>query len=102
MLNHRHASLETEPFDDATRIRHGAGFKEMLQDAARAAGVSPAVFIRAAVEKDARRVLAQQSTHVMTPEDAAAFEAALDAAPAPTPRAVAAREDYRTRVTHAD
>jgi len=47
-------------------------------------------------------VLELQSRHVLTPEDAEAFAAALDAPPAPTPRAMEASRNYRSRVVHAD
>lgn len=40
--------------------------------------------------------------HTLTTEDAALFSAALDAPPAPTPRALAAAKAYRRRVVYAD
>tara|TARA_E500000305_G_C3902380_1_gene179356 strand:- start:107 stop:292 length:186 start_codon:yes stop_codon:yes gene_type:complete len=40
--------------------------------------------------------------HTLTLEDAAQFSAALDAPPAPTPRALAAAKAYRRRVVRAD
>ena len=53
-------------------------------------------------ESEALRVLEAQSRHVLTEEDARQFAAALDAPPAPTPRALAAARDYRARVLRAD
>ena len=60
------------------------------------------VFVRAAIEREARRVLERQSRHVLTREDAEMFAAALDAQPAPTAHARAAARNYRARVVHAD
>ena len=54
------------------------------------------------MHQEAPRVQKAQSHHVLTPEDAELFAAALDARPAPTPRALEAARNYRARVVHAD
>ena len=102
MLDFTPTSLEKERFDSTTRVRHGVSFGALIQRASASMGVDKSVFIRAAAEREAERVLAAQSVHVMTLEDVEAFEAALDTAPVPTPRALAAARYYRTRVVHAD
>ena len=48
------------------------------------------------------QVLDAQSRHVLTEEDARQFAAALDAPPAPTPRALEAARNYRAHVVRAD
>ena len=60
------------------------------------------VFLRAAIVKEARRVLEAGSRHVLTPRDAVQFAAAFDAAPELTPRARRVAKAYRNRVVHAD
>lgn len=85
-----------------TQIRHGESLGDLIARAAATLGVDKSVFLRAAIAREASRVLEAGSRHVLTAEDAARFAAALDAAPAPTPRALAAAEAYRRRVVHAD
>lgn len=64
--------------------------------------VDKSVFLRAAIEREAIRVLEEQSRHVLSQTDAEQFAAALDTPPAPTPRALDAARNYRQRVVHAD
>ena len=85
-----------------TQVRHDDRLANLIERAARALAVDKSAFLRAAIEREAMRVLELQSRHVLTPEDAELFAAALDAPPAPTPRALAAARDYRARVVHAD
>ena len=85
-----------------TQVRHDDRLAGLIERAALALAVDKSVFLRAAIEREAARVLDLQSRHVLTPEDAEVFAAALDAPPAPTARALAAARSYRTRVIHAD
>ena len=110
-LSHRerigHAELDTKPSISAkqtktTQVRHDDRLADLIERAALALAVDKSVFLRAAIEREAARVLDQQSRHVLTPEDAEMFAAALDAPPAPTPRALMAARNYRARVVHAD
>ena len=86
----------------STRIRHDDRLARLIERAALALGVNKSVFLRAAIEREATRVLDLQSRHTLTPADARMFAAALDAPPAPTPRALEAARRYRARVVHAD
>ncbi|WP_084398765.1 type II toxin-antitoxin system TacA family antitoxin [Henriciella aquimarina] len=85
-----------------TQIRHGDNLGELITRAAASLGVDKSVFLRTAIAREASRVIEAGSRHVLTPEDAARFSAALDTPPAPTPRALAAAKAYRRRVVHAD
>ena len=85
-----------------TRIRHDDRLASLIERAALALAVDKSTFLRAAIEREARRVLDRQSRHALTPEDAEMFAAALDAPPAPTPRALEAARSYGARVVHAD
>ena len=67
-----------------------------------ALAVDKSVFLSTAIGREATRLLELQSRHVLTPEDAEMFVAALDAPPAPTARALKASENYRAQVIHAD
>ena len=49
------------------------------------------------MQQEAQRAQKAQSRHVLTPEDAELFAAALDAPPTPTPRALEAARNYRAR-----
>ena len=85
-----------------TQLRHDDRLADLIERAALALAVDKSAFLRAALEREAIRVLELQSRHVLTREDAEAFAAALDAPPAPTPRALEAARNYRSRVVHAD
>ena len=85
-----------------TRIRHDDRLASLIERAALALAVDKSAFLRAAIEREATRVLDMQSRHALTPEDAKIFAAALDVPPAPTPRALEAARNYRSRVVHAD
>ena len=85
-----------------TQVRHDDRLADLIERAALALAVDKSVFLRAAIEREAARVLDLQSRHVLTPEDAEMFAAALDAPPAPTSRALMAAGNYRARVVHAD
>lgn len=83
-------------------MRHDDHLALLIERAALALAVDKSVFLRTAIEREATRVLELQSRHVLTPKDAEMFVAALDAPPAPTPRAIEAAENYRARVVYAD
>ena len=85
-----------------TQVRHDERLAGLIEQAALSLGVDKSVFLRATIEREAKRVLEAQSRHVLTPEDAELFAAALDAPPTPTPRALEAARNYRARVVHAD
>ena len=86
----------------STQLRHDDRLANLIERAALALAVDKSTFLRAAIEREARRVLDLQSRHTLTPEDARMFAAALDAPPAPTPRALEAARNYGARVVHAD
>ena len=102
MLEFNLSDLESDKQSRTTQIRHGEKLGDLISAAATALGVDKSVFLRGAIEREARRVLEANSRHVLTRDDAAQFSAALDAAPEPTPRARAAAEEYRRKVIHAD
>lgn len=102
MLDFDTASGVSAKQTKTTQVRHDDRLASLIERAARALAVDKSVFLRAAIEREATRVLELRSRHVLTPEDAELFAAALDAPPAPTPRARAAAGDYRARVVHAD
>ena len=86
----------------STQLRHDDRLANLIERAALALAVDKSTFLRAAIEREATRVLDLQSRHTLTPEDARMFAAALDAPPAPTPRALEAARNYGARVVHAD
>ncbi len=102
MLNFDTGSSASGKRSRTTQLRHDDRLATLIERAARSLGVDKSVFLRAAVEREAMRVLEAQSRHVLTEEDARQFAAALDAPPAPTPRALEAARNYRTRVVRAD
>lgn len=102
MLDFQISDLDAEKQTRTTQVRHGDGLGDLITRAATALAVDKSVFLRAAIAKEASRVLEAGSRHVLTPEDAAQFAAALDAPPEPTPRARAAAKAYSRRVVHAD
>lgn len=85
-----------------TQIRHGDRLADLIERAAQSLAVGKSVFLRAAIEREALRVLRAQSLHRLTADDAVQFAAAFDAPPPPTPRGLAAAKAYRDRVVHAD
>lgn len=85
-----------------TKIRHDDRLARLIERAARALTVDKSTFLRAAIEREATRVIDMQSRHTLTLEDAEIFAAALDVPPTPTPRALEAARHYRARVVHAD
>ena len=102
MLDFQISDLDAEKQTRTTQVRHGDGLGDLITRAATALAVDKSVFLRAAIAKEASRVLEAGSRHVLTPEDAAQFAAALDTPPEPTPRARAAAKAYSRRVVHAD
>ena len=102
MLDFQISDLDAEKQTRTTQVRHGDGLGDLITRAATALAVDKSVFLRAAIAKEASRVLEAGSRHVLTPEDAAQFAAALDVPPEPTPRARAAAKAYSRRVVHAD
>ena len=102
MQNFEKSRREGEKHTRTTQIRHSEDLGELIASAATALGVDKSVFLRAAIEREASRVLTTRSSHTLTPEDAKRFAAALDPPPEPTPKALAAAKAYRDRVIHAD
>ena len=102
MLNFNAASSIPARQTKTTQVRHDDRLTSLIERAALAQGVDKSAFLRAAIEREATRVLDMQSRHTLTPEDAKIFAAALDAPPAPTPRALEAARHYSARVVHAD
>jgi len=102
MLNFDTASSSPAKQTRTTQVRHDDRLAILIERATLALAVDKSVFLRTAIEREAIRVLEAQSRHVLTPEDAEQFAAALDAPPAPTPRALEAARNYRARVVHAD
>ncbi|WP_339849571.1 DUF1778 domain-containing protein [uncultured Nisaea sp.] len=102
MLDFESSDSDSEKQTRTTQVRHGDNLGDLIARAASALAVDKSVFLRAAIAKEAKRVLEAGSRHTLTPEDAALFAAALDAPPAPTPRALAAAKAYKRRVVHAD
>lgn len=102
MLNLDTASSSPAKQTRTTQVRHDDRLAILIERATLALAVDKSVFLRTAIEREAIRVLEAQSRHVLTPEDAEQFAAALDAPPAPTPRALEAARNYRARVVHAD
>ncbi len=102
MLNFDTASSSPAKQTRTTQVRHDDRLAILIERATLALAVDKSVFLRAAIEREAIRVLEARSRHVLTPEDAEQFAAALDAPPAPTPRALEAARNYRARVVHAD
>ncbi len=102
MLDFQASPLDEEKQSRTTQIRHGDGLFDLIEQAATSLAVDKSLFLRAAIAKEAERVLEARSRHVLTPEDAAQFAAALDAPPKPTQRAIAAAKAYKDRVVHAD
>ncbi len=102
MLDLPDTNTSNEKQTRTTQVRHGDDLADLIERASRALAVDKSVFLRAAIASEATRVLEAQSRHVLTPQDAIRFAAALDAPPPPTPRALEAAEAYRRRVVHAD
>ncbi len=102
MLNFNAASRSSVKQTKTTQLRHDDLLASLIERAALALAVDKSVFLRAAIEREATRVLELQSRHTLTPEDARMFAAALDASPVPTPRALQAARNYSARVVHAD
>ncbi|MBO6559367.1 MAG: DUF1778 domain-containing protein [Nisaea sp.] len=102
MLDFENGDPDSEKQTRTTQIRHGDKLGDLIARAAAALAVDKSVFLRAAIAKEAARVLEAGSRHALTPKDAELFAAALDTPPPPTPRALAAAKAYRTRVVHAD
>ena len=102
MLNFTAVSRGSAKQTKTTQVRHDDRLAGLIERAALALAVDKSVFLRAAIEREATRVLELQSRHTLTPEDAKLFAAALDASPVPTPRALQAARNYSARVVHAD
>ena len=85
-----------------TQVRHDDRLAILIERAAASLAVDKSVFLRAAIEREAIRVLEAQSRHVLSRQDAEQFAAALDTPPAATPRTLDAARNYMRRVVHAD
>lgn len=83
-------------------IRVQPGVKASVAQAAKLQGVKVSTFVRAAIAREANRVLQDHQHTVLTAPDHETFLAALDAPPAPTDAAVAAVSRYRRRIQNAD
>ena len=102
MLDLNVTGLNTETQKRTTQVRHGDSLAVLIERATLALGVDKSVFLRHAIAKEAQRVIQDSSRHVLTPEDARLFSAALDTPPKPTPRALKAADSYRRRVADAE
>jgi uncharacterized protein (DUF1778 family) len=102
MLDIDNQDLAQDKGSRTTQVRHGDRLAELIEEAVTALGIEKSVFLRGAIAKEAARVLEDQSRHVLTRDDAAVFEAALDAKPQVTAKARRAKEAYHARVVHAD
>ena len=102
MLNLDTVSKVSAKQTRTTQVRHDDRLASLIERAALVLAVDKSVFLRAAIEREATRVLDLQSRHILTQEDAEVFAAALDAPPPPTARALEAARNYRARVIHAD
>lgn len=102
MLDFDTASSTSAKHTRSTQVRHDDRLASLIERAALALAVDKSAFLRAAIEREATRVLDLQSRHTLTPEDAEMIAAALDAPPAPTSRALEAARNYSARVVHAD
>ena len=102
MLDLETTEISSEKQTRTTQVRHGDSLADLIDRAARALAVDKSVFLRAAITREATRVLDARTRHVLTSQDAKLFAAALDSPPAPTPRARKAAKAYRSRVVHAD
>ena len=102
MLNFETGSGASGKRSKTTQLRHDDRLATLIARTALSLGVDKSTFLRAAIEREAMRVLEAQSRHVLTEEDARQFAATLDAPPAPTPRALEAARNYRARVVRAD
>lgn len=90
------------PRTKSTQVRHDEELGEGIEKASACLGVDKSVFLRAIIKREVTRVLEAQTRHVMTPQDAELFAAALDTPPQATDRALRAAKAYRKRVVHAD
>ena len=102
MLNFEIAPSASAKRTKTAQVRHDDRLAGLIERAALSLAIDKSAFLRAAIEREAIRVIEAQSKHVLTREDAEQFAAALDAPPAPTPRALEAAKHYRARVVHAD
>ena len=85
MLDFETASSTSARQTKATQVRHDDRLASLIERAALALAVDKSVFLRAAIEREAMRVLELQSRHKLTREDAEMFAAALDAPPRSNP-----------------
>jgi len=102
MQDFKPSDLESEAQSRTTQIRHGDTLFSLIERASISLAIEKSVFLRAAIAREAERVLERQSRHVLTAEDAEKFASALDTPPEPTPQAKAAVELYRARIVHAE
>lgn len=102
MLDFKPSDLDSEKRNRSTQIRHGDMLARLIEEASVALAVDKSVFLRAAILKEAERVLRDRSHHQLTGEDIELFQKALDTPPPPTEAALAAAKAYRARVVHAD
>ena len=102
MLDFDISLLGADTGERTTQIRHGDRLANVIEDAASMLGVDKSMFCRNAIAKEAQRVMTESARHALNAEDAAAFQAALDTPPAPTPRALSGKALYQNRVVHAD
>ena len=81
-----------------TQIRHDEHLAGLIEKALDILGSTKSEFLRHAIAKEAKRVIAEGTIHHLTPEDAKLFEEALDIPLPLTPRALKSAISYRRRV----
>jgi uncharacterized protein (DUF1778 family) len=102
-MQNPHATPEDRaPNDDLLRTRLPRRLKARIESAATVLGLDVSAFVRRTIARETEAVLAAQTGYAMAPADVAAFAAALDTPPTPTPAALQAAARYRARVVHAD
>lgn len=102
MQNIPNQAASREANDASLEVRMPSGLRDHIDMAAAMLGLDRSAFVRMSVKRAVDEVIEAQTHHHMSPEDAAAFVAALDAKPSPTPAALAAARQYRKRVLDAD
>jgi uncharacterized protein (DUF1778 family) len=102
MLNLNPTPEDRASNDGVLRTRLPRALKARVESAAAVLGIELSAFVRRTIAREAEDVLAAQAHYDMSPADVAAFAAALDTPPKPTPAALRAARRYRERVNHAD
>ncbi|QTR52840.1 DUF1778 domain-containing protein [Thiothrix unzii] len=85
------------PRDERIDLRLSADIKALLTRAAAYSGVSVSSFLVASAAEQAKRLVAEQESLMLTTNDWNAFVNALDETDKPRPRLVAAMQRYHAR-----